>query len=98
MQSISLHFKDKGMLVRLEADSALAVKSFVLTSPDRLVIDLPGSWKGLKTPEIPSNTLVKGVRIGRHGGADRIVFDLTRPLKSQTMTKTANNTAEVVFE
>ena len=86
------------MLIRLEADSPLAVKSFVLSSPDRLVIDLPGSWRGLKVPDIPSNTLVKKVRIGRQGNADRIVLDLTRPLQRQTMTKTAERVAEVVFE
>ena len=98
IRNISMHFKDKGMLIRFEADSALAVKSFVLTSPDRLVIDLPGNWKGLKVPDMPSNTLVKKVRLGRQGNADRIVLDLTRPLNRQTMTKTAEHMVEVVFE
>ena len=98
MRNISLHFKDKGMLIRLEADSVLAVKSFVLTAPDRLVLDLPGSWKGLKVPEIPSNTLVKKVRLGRQGNADRIVLDLTRPLRRQTMAQISERMVEVVFE
>ncbi len=69
-------------MLRIESDNAFIGKTFVLPGPDRMVVDLGGEWKNVKAPSIPSNTLVKGVRIGKQNSGPRLVLDLTRPPKA----------------
>lgn len=94
---MSLHFKDKGMVLRIEGNGPLPARYFVLKGPERLVVDLPGTWKGLKKPTIPSNYLVKDLRIGRHGNADRLVLDMLEPLGDSSMTRLGDNKVEIYF-
>jgi hypothetical protein len=94
----SLKFRGLGMFLAIEADSPLPVKYFVLSSPDRLVIDLPGAWKNLKLPAIPSNMLVKDIRIGRQADSDRIVIDLSRKIKNDNLIRLNDKKVEVFFE
>lgn len=93
-----LHFEGSGMLLRIEGDSPMPVKYFILTSPERLVVDLPGSWKNLKAPAVPSNNIVKAIRIGRQGNADRLVLDLAGPLKKHELKRINDNKVELHFE
>ncbi|MDR2503415.1 MAG: AMIN domain-containing protein [Deltaproteobacteria bacterium] len=95
---ISLHFRSPGMALRLEASSPLPVKYFILSQPDRLVVDLPGRWRGLKTPEIPSNNLIRSIRVGRQGDADRLVLDMLVPLKKHEIRRLSDNLVEVYFQ
>ncbi|MDR1241298.1 MAG: AMIN domain-containing protein [Deltaproteobacteria bacterium] len=94
----SLKFRGLGMFLSIEADSPLPVKYFVLSSPDRLVIDLPGAWKNLKLPAVPSNMLVKDIRIGRQADSDRIVIDLGRKIKNDSLIRLNDKAVEVFFE
>lgn len=95
--SLGLHFRNQGMYISIEGDSPLPAKYFVLPDPERLVIDLPGSWQGLKTPAIPSNNLVKSIRIGRQGNADRLVLDLHSPLKTHEIQRINDKKVEIYF-
>lgn len=87
-----------GMVLRIEGDGPLPVKYFILSDPERLVIDLPGIWANLKTPAIPGNTLLKSARLGRQGNADRIVLDLQRSLSKHGINRLSDNAVEVFFE
>jgi hypothetical protein len=94
---LGLHSRGHGMVLVIEGDSALPVRRFVLEGPDRLVVDLPGSWRNLKTPVVPDNDLVKSVRLGRHGDADRLVLDLKTRLKSHRISRISDRKVEIMF-
>lgn len=85
------------MFLRIEGDGPLPAKYFILSQPERLVVDLPGSWKELKNPPIPSNKLVKTIRIGRQGNADRLVLDLSAPVKKHELTRVNDSRVEIYF-
>jgi hypothetical protein len=86
------------MFLSIEADSPLPVKYFVLTAPDRLVIDLPGTWKNLAAPAVPQNMLVRNLRIGRQADSDRIVIDLSRKIKNDSLIRINDKKVEIFFE
>jgi hypothetical protein len=94
---LGLQFREPGMVLVIEGDSALPVRQFVLDGPDRLVVDLPGSWRNLKAPAVPANNLIKDVRLGRYGDADRLVLDLKTRLKSHRISRINDRKVEVLF-
>jgi hypothetical protein len=78
LQDIRLSENMKGKLLEVWANRTISKqKYFVLSTPPRLVIDLPGKWKKpsfqLKTV---SSDLVSKIRIWRHERKLRIVCDL----------------------
>lgn len=97
LSAISLVPSGQGMRLRIEADSAFACKTFVLSSPDRLVIDLPGDWKGMKAPAVPQNNLIKNIRLGLQKAGPRLVLDLAGPVK-QHKTERSGNIVEVQLQ
>lgn len=94
---IKLTPKGQSMHLRIEADGGFSCKTFVLTGPDRLVIDLPGKWKGVKAPAVPSNQLVKSARVGDQPAGPRVVLDLNRPIKGHQVQR-LDNAIEVVLQ
>ena len=81
LQNIAFSFAGQNLQLVIQADTPFPCKTFVLTGPDRLVIDLPGAWKEMKTPAIPQNRLVKNVRVGTQAAGPRLVLALHTPLK-----------------
>ncbi len=98
LKNISLHFKGKGVLLRIESDNAFTGKTFVLPGPDRMVVDLAGEWNNMRAPSVPSNNLVKGVRIGKQSGGPRLVLDLARPPKSHEAVRPSPTLMEITVE
>ena len=47
----------------------------ILKEPERVVLDLAGNWE-LEVPRVPSNRLIKAVRVGQHEDKTRLVFDM----------------------
>ncbi|MDR2603763.1 MAG: AMIN domain-containing protein [Desulfovibrio sp.] len=90
LKNISLTFAGNDMLLQLEADSAFPCKTFSLSGPDRLVIDLPGAWKGMKAPTVPGNRIVKKARMGLQSDSARLVLDLSSPLKNHKVEQRGN--------
>lgn len=88
MTLIKLSFAENQIYLRIEAEDAFPVKTFTLTNPDRLVVDLPGTWKGVTAPSVPSNNVVGGVRLGQQPAGPRLVLDLKRPLENYTTERT----------
>ncbi len=66
-----------GTTVRLDSSEVPQYKTMRLTSPERLVLDLDGTWK-LRAPGVPPNNFVSNVRIGDHKEGTRIVIDLKK--------------------
>ena len=69
--------RDKGATVRLNLGSTISYRQMLLENPDRVVIDVTGSYKDLKAPGIPDNPLVTNVRLGHYDNRTRIVVDLS---------------------
>ena len=69
------------MVLQIEAGGPFPCNAFVLTGPDRLVVDLPGAWQGMRVPSIPENRLVKAARLGQQPAGPRLVLDLASPIK-----------------
>ena len=90
LNDIGLHFAGQNMQLRIEADTPFPCRTFVLNSPDRLVIDLPGTWKGVKAPNVPQNRLIKAVRVGSQPNGPRIVLDLSAAPKGHKVQRDGN--------
>lgn len=97
IEQVGLHFADKRMVLRVHGDAPFDTKWFVLTGPDRLVIDFPEPVKNLTVPTIPQNRIVKGARIGRQKDGFRLVLDLNGPVKVESKNDKAGN-LEVFIE
>lgn len=61
--------------LNLQGSDAIQGKAFMLTEPDRVVLDIEGDWK-VEVPRVPSNRMVKALRTGSQGKATRLVFDM----------------------
>lgn len=90
LKTINLAFAGQDMLLRIEAGDPFPCKTFVLTGPDRLVIDLPGTWKDMKAPSVPQNRLVNKARLGQQNSGPRLVLDLSGPLKGHKVERKGN--------
>jgi len=66
-----------GTVIRLDADGTIAgAKSFVLSEPARLVIDLPGIESKLAESLVAVGSAhVQRIRVGQHEGKVRVVMD-----------------------
>ena len=96
MQSLSFKYQGSELLFILKADSRFDYKSFLLPSPERLVVDIAGNWQGLEAPTVPSNRLVSGVRLGKTDKGRRIVLDLKEaPNGSETTRDGATVTVRI---
>ena len=95
MTAISLKAEGSDMILTVSADKRFSYKSFVLTGPDRLVIDLAGEWSGVKIPGMPSNRLITKVRGGKFENSHRIVLDLKAPLAGYEAKREGDNTLVV---
>ncbi|CAK7059374.1 MAG: hypothetical protein DELT_01360 [Desulfovibrio sp.] len=98
LKNIGLHFKDKGLVLRIEADGGFSYKTFVLPTPDRYVVDLGGTWSNMRVPAIPANNMIKSARVGNQAGGPRIVLDLQRAPKKHRVTWVAPTVLEIYME
>ena len=99
MGGVLVEKKGKGFVVRITTtDSTFPFKVSQLPGPDRLIIDLPGTWKKASAPEVPGGLIATGSRLGNHPTGIRIVFDLTRPVKVASRTRPNATTVELVLE
>lgn len=65
----------------LQGTGAMRGKTFILAGPDRVVLDIEGDWK-MEAPRVPSNRMVRSLRVGARDQATRLVFDMrVKPLK-----------------
>jgi N-acetylmuramoyl-L-alanine amidase len=79
-------------VLTLTLSAPVAQHVFRLHNPDRLVIDLPGTWRRASLPQPPADSVVASVRSGvRDGHSLRLVLELRAPLQPQLQpTRRAN--------
>ena len=61
--------------LRLQGNAPLTGKAFTLTGPERVVLDLDGRWT-VEAPRVPSNRMVRALRVGNQENTTRLVFDM----------------------
>ncbi len=97
LRNISLHFAGQGMRLRIEADSPFQIKTFALNDPERLVVDLAGKWEEVRAPNVPSNNMISGVRVGKQDAGPRIVLDLKKKASKHDVNKISDQVIEIVI-
>lgn len=77
LSDVRVEAVDGGVVVHLVADGAIGeMQTFVLESPDRLVVDLPGLASTVKQGRVQSDSsVVSSVRVGAHADKVRVVMD-----------------------
>ncbi len=75
-----------GITIRLDSNEKPKYRYEMLSSPDRLVVYLAGTWK-LRASGVPQNTLVSNVRVGQHPNSTHIVVDLHKVPRSVRFLK-----------
>lgn len=73
----SAKYAMKGSLIKLvlRGNAPMVGNFYVLTEPDRVVLDLAGNWE-IDLPKVPSNRLIAAARVGQHDDKTRLVFDM----------------------
>ena len=84
-----LEIGEKTVVFRISGSHALSAKAFNLPSPPRYVADLEGFW-AIKLPKVPTNGLLKNIRVARQEKGTRLVLDLTSERKCQMVQINAN--------
>ncbi len=70
-------------IVKISADGPIKKESnYQLTSPDRLVVDLPGITRAPTSAVSGDGTRLDQVRVGLHSNKIRLVFDLNYALNA----------------
>ncbi|WP_435014720.1 N-acetylmuramoyl-L-alanine amidase [Xanthomonas arboricola] len=81
LRSCNLQRQGAGLRLRLVLSTQVAYRSFSLSNPARLVIDLPGvSTQPPQIDPLPDDLAVVAIRSGSHGDGLRVVLDLAQPL------------------
>ncbi len=88
----SARFVMEGSLIKLvlRGNSPMVGHFSQLKDPERVVLDLAGSWN-IQVPRVPSNRLIQAVRLGRHDDKTRLVFDLKTEGKAALVPLTRNS-------
>lgn len=73
----SAKYAMKGSLIKLvlKGNAPMVGNFYVLSDPDRVVLDLAGNWD-VELPKVPSNRLISSARVGQHDDKTRLVFDM----------------------
>ncbi|WP_184557637.1 N-acetylmuramoyl-L-alanine amidase [Xanthomonas arboricola] len=80
LRACSVQQQGELLRLRLELSTQLAYRSFRLSDPDRLVIDLPGVSSQLpRIDPVPADAAVARIRSAPHLDGLRVVLDLQQP-------------------
>ncbi|CAD0352903.1 N-acetylmuramoyl-L-alanine amidase [Xanthomonas hortorum] len=81
LRSCGVQQHDDGLQLRLELNAQVAYRSFRLSNPERLVIDLSGvSTQPPRIDPLPGGLAVVAIRSGPQMDGLRVVLDLAQPL------------------
>lgn len=91
VESATLTMDGDVVTLNLRGVAPMRGKSFMLTGPDRVVLDIDGDWK-VEAPRVPSNRMVRSLRVGTQDKATRLVFDMrVTPLKVKVTNPTPDS-------
>ncbi|UXA49328.1 N-acetylmuramoyl-L-alanine amidase [Xanthomonas prunicola] len=81
LRNCNLQRQEGGLRLGLALSTQVAYRSFTLSDPARLVIDLSGiSAQPPQMDPLPEGLAVAAIRSGPHGDGLRVVLDLSQPL------------------
>ncbi|UXA52947.1 N-acetylmuramoyl-L-alanine amidase [Xanthomonas prunicola] len=81
LRNCNLQRQEGGLRLGLALSTQVAYRSFTLSDPARLVIDLSGiSAQPPQMDQLPEGLAVAAIRSGPHGDGLRVVLDLSQPL------------------
>lgn len=81
LRNCNLQRQDGGLRLRLALSTQVAYRSFSLSDPARLVIDLSGiAAQPPQMDPLPEGLAVAAIRSGPHADGLRVVLDLSQPL------------------
>ena len=66
----------------------------MLPSPDRVVLDIAGDWK-LAVPRVPSNRMLRELRLGARGDGIRLVADMRVKPNKATLKQAGSRVLEL---
>lgn len=92
--SMTLTMDGDVVTLRIEGTAPMRGKAFLLTNPDRVVLDVEGAWK-METPKVTSNRMVQALRVGAQNTATRLVFDMRVKPAKVTVTQADDKTLEL---
>ncbi|MFI3271258.1 MAG: AMIN domain-containing protein [Pseudomonadota bacterium] len=81
-------------VLEIKATAPIRCKTFKLTGPHRLVVDLIGKWD-VPSTSVPSNTIIQRIRVGEASERTRIVLDLKRALKVDKIVQVNDTTINI---
>ncbi len=97
LTAVGYKFEGNALVFYVQGSTTFEHKVFTLSGPDRLVVDIKGTWGNVDAPTTPSNRLVKSSRVGLHQQYARFVLDLKSPLVKHSATL-RDNTLLVTME
>lgn len=68
--------RDGGATIRVGSPAKIHFTNMTLENPDRVVVDMDGTWQFPANPGIPKNEIVSKIRTGKLGDKTRVVIDL----------------------
>lgn len=68
--------RDGGATIRVGSPAKINFSNMTLENPDRVVVDMDGTWQFPVNPGIPKNEIVSKIRTGKMGDKTRVVVDL----------------------
>jgi len=91
---IDLGIGTSAVVLRIEANNPISARSFPLTDPERVVLDLSGSWR-VQLPSVPANNLVGSIRQGIQPDATRLVLDMRAKTQSVELIQIGTHVVEL---
>jgi AMIN domain len=97
--ALTINLVQNKIEVRIQADRELAIRSTILTNPDRIVLDIAGARFKIDKPEIPAGAgPLKSVRIALFAEkppTTRIVVETSAPLEYRVRPETNSAVLEI---
>ncbi len=78
LKAVHISGQDHRLQLKLELDGIPVYQSFMLSKPDRLVVELEKADYAISKLDWKSSPDIKNIRTGQHGDQLRIVFDLDK--------------------
>lgn len=93
LKGIERESREDALALRVLSDEPIRLyRNFFMSSPPRLVIDLPGRWGNPKDTVFPlTDQMVRRLRVGKHADKLRLVIDMQEgaPMPAATLSEDA---------
>ncbi len=99
VETMTLRQTGNGAVLEITAAAPFTYKVFGLKQPQRVVVDLAGTFAKVAAPSVNKSPLVTGVRVGRHEKSVRIVMDVAgAAVRDFDAVQPAGNTLRIIVK